>query len=321
MMAARAKDRPGQHQLRTPPRTKLSRLSPPAPPIHSVTPDRYVSKSHNKHSSSKRQPPIVTPPYNPYNNGRPMYYPSPPHYGHGNVPSPPSFPGPPPPMPSNVAAYYQPHYPQLPPPMPSNSDYHLHYAYSHGNTRYQGYAPQNPNTHAAGGHNGYNNYYPQRERHQPHPPQAYASGPKQPLCPWNYDSAASAGYKPMKRNQPFKTEEQPQADHPKSAPEDDRDSEFKIPIRKKSSTDNDDMSKIQAMMSFDSIKSHQMRFTLSFEEGGQKQPEGLDDSNQGCFGGLQDGEESILGLLRDDLVPFDTSNGISFQLSWDRSVN
>eukprot|EP00956_Cyclotella_meneghiniana_P030206 scaffold75397_cov67-Cyclotella_meneghiniana.AAC.7 len=321
MMAARARDGPGQHLFRTPPRTKSSRLSPPAPPIHTVTPDRYRSNSHHEHSSPKRQPPVVvTPPYNPYDNRRPMYYPSPPYYGHGNVAPPPPLPGPPPPMPSNVAAYYRPHHhAPVPPPMPSNSDYHSHYAYSHDNTRcYQGYPP-----HA----HGYNNYYLPREHNHP-PPQEYASGPKPQPGPWNYDSAAPAGYNPMVKSQPVKTKEeqqQPQADHSKSSQ--DHESElFKLPIRKKSSTDNDDMTKIQSMMSFDSIKSHQMRFTLSFEEGSKKPIEGLDNTNisshQGAyFGGLQDEEESILGLLRDDLVPFDTGNGISFQLSWDRSVN
>ena len=129
MMAARARDGPGQHPLRTSPRTKSSRLSPPpAPPIHTVTPDRYRSNSHHEHSSPKRQPPVVvTPPYNPYDNRRPMYYPSPPYYGHGNVAPPPPLPGPPSPMPSNVAGYYRPHHhAPVPPPMPSNSDYHSH---------------------------------------------------------------------------------------------------------------------------------------------------------------------------------------------------
>lgn len=112
-------------------------------------------------------------------------------------------------------------------------------------------------------------------------------------------------------------------------------SEFKVPSSDSSQNmaagaesfiHHDDDTKIYSTMSFDSIKTNQMNFNLSLDNlNGCGESEGNEERIENATNGnflnvLQEDEESILGLLREDLVPFDTSNPIPFQLSWDQDV-
>eukprot|EP00956_Cyclotella_meneghiniana_P000043 scaffold103_cov47-Cyclotella_meneghiniana.AAC.1 len=194
------------------------------------TPNSYRSKLHSEHSSPKRQPPVVTPPYNLSQLKAHCY-------GHGNVsllmlhhqpPPPPPLWGPLPQMPSNVVAYYQPHH------HPTLIIIRVTLTLTTIPVISMGTPLMLPmhTLHVDIIHHGYNNYYPPREEHNhspPPPPPVYVLGPKPPPGAWNYDSSAPAGYNLMERSQPSKTneeDEQPQADHPKSS--EDRRPQFEV---------------------------------------------------------------------------------------------
>jgi hypothetical protein len=79
---------------------------------------------------------------------------------------------------------------------------------------------------------------------------------------------------------------------------------------------HDDGSEIQLTMSFDSIKIGQMQGNLSNDN---LKAHG-ESKVQGAHASENEDDESILGLLREDFVPFDANNEFPFQLSWDKDV-
>lgn len=201
---------------------------------------------------------------------------------------------------------------------------HVHSHYRVHSSPYPG-GYSHPSMHGAG-HNGYHqrptsnahrkdhsgyHYYENSDRYDP----SYAPAAARH---WNHNDAAgynSSVYQPAKHEEDRHKKVQDNAS---------RGHESKSPDAR-SKTHHETVN-IYSTMSFDSIKSSQIQFNLSADNlsaygASPQQQEGLGSSNHGDFKfGLQEDEESILGLLREDLVPFDTSSGIPFQLSWDREV-
>ena len=293
---------------------------PPPPTIHAVTPDR----SHVKpRPDPKHQPPVITPPYNPYANRRPMYYPPSPYYGHAS--DPPPMPSPPPPMPGHVSHQYRPYAgmphrppPPMPPPMPSSSShhhvgYHHPYAYynSHGNAYHNGYI-QPPNRHRASQN--------EHEYYSHHHSQIASYGAAPDRYPNNHVPETRVGG--------YKSDEKQIKEEYYS---DSITSESKVlssvpspnTLAEESFIYHDIDTKINSTMSFDFIKTNQMHFNLSLDNLNRY---GDSSGNEDRFETvteeylLQEDEESILGLLREDLAPFDTNNPIPFQLSWDNEL-
>ena len=313
MMAA--KERIGNNRaVGTPPRAKHAPRPSAPPAIHAVTPDRPHTVKSYVHRAPKHHPAVVTPPYNPYANRRPMYYPNTPDYGH--VSGPPPLPPRPPPVPIHISSPYNiypraAHHPgvprPLPPPMPSTSSAHEHEFNHH-------YA-----NHTCAYHAGYYQHTARHTKHRPnhpgHHPHERHDPPHEQAAPphWNPDTQREAAdsYRPNE-SQRFKTEEMhcvhSTSTHANVPGNDDSQPKAVAePIKT-----NSDTRKIHPTMSFDSITSNQMRFNFSYEN---LTTHGEDKVQHDGHSEEEEEEESILGLLREELIPLDS--GIAFQLSWE----
>ncbi|KAL3800026.1 hypothetical protein ACHAWO_004704 [Cyclotella atomus] len=311
-MILAAKEKIVNKQVTTPSRAKAPR--PPVPPtIHSVTPDRpRFVKSYEPHVH-ERHPPVVTPPYNPYANRRPMYHSNGPYYNHtGAVAPPPWPPRPPPPMPGHSPPHYH-HYarmpspPPMPPPMPSSSSAHYNGEYHQYNTEYGPHSNAYHGSYTQGtSHPGYHHCTHQEGRVPAHAPAAAHH--------WHHHVHNEARGISSRSSVP-ETAHQDDCHFPAQYDVQYNDN-CSPKVVDSSLLTHDDASKIQLTMSFDSIKISQMSVNLSNDNLNVYEESKLGGT---CAGENED-DESILGFLRDDFIPFDANNEIPFQLSWERDT-
>ena len=312
-------------QVGTPPRAKATRPLLRTT-IHAVTPDRsYSSKSSDEHPPKQ---PVVTPSYNPHANRRPVSYPPPaPYYGYGTSPPPPLPPSPPP-MPTQVLPQYHPTYARIPSPLPStmpspmasrsSPNYHGYGQYYYPYKPHKNYYPPYKNAHYSNTHEtrrSVYNYYNQESMSS-----SYAPPPDHH---WNYPAhLVSAIYKPYKHICNSHDGKYDYDCYAASSQRQDstckRGNHSSPEAPQNYSKTQGDSTNIHSMMSFDSPKSNQIEFDLSFEnlkacQSKEQKLEGNEASNHGAYanGSQEEDEESIMGWLREGLLPVDTG-GIPF---------